>query len=160
MTVTSVDKDPQHRTMTLTAEFPATMAGVWQLWADPRRLERWWGPPSHPATVVEHDLRPGGTVSYYVTGPDGQRSPGRWRVLTVSAPAGLEFEMSDPGIPALRVRVTIGPGPGDRTRMVIVTTFPSTGAMDQLIGMGYEQGLSAAVAQIDEVLAGAAPGAG
>lgn len=160
MTVTSVHKDPQHRTMTLTAEFPASVAGVWQLWADPRRLERWWGPPTHPATVVEHDLRPGGTVSYYVTGPDGERSPGWWRVLSVSAPDGLEFELSDPGIPALRVAVAIQGRPGGSTRMVIVTTFPSTGAMDQLIGMGYEQGLSAAVGQIDDVLSGDRPAVG
>ena len=35
--------------------------------ADPRRLERWWGPPTHSATVVDHDLRPGGRVTYYMT---------------------------------------------------------------------------------------------
>jgi uncharacterized protein YndB with AHSA1/START domain len=152
MTVTGVHKDPETRTMTLTAEFAASAAGVWQLWADPRRLERWWGPPTHPATVVEHDLRPGGKVGYYVTGPDGERSPGWWRVLTVSAPYRLEFELGDPGIPALLVRVGIQGVPGGRTRMVVVTTFPSAGAMDQLIGMGYEQGLAAAVGQTDAVL--------
>ncbi len=148
----SVHKDPATRTMTLSSEFAATVAGVWQLWADPRRLERWWGPPTHPATVVEHDLRAGGTVSYFVTGPDGARSPGWWRVLAVTAPHGLEFELGDPGIPALLVRVRIEECPGGGTRMVIVTTFPTAGAMDQLIGMGYEQGLAAAVGQITEVL--------
>ena len=153
MTVTSVHKDPVNRTMTLTAEFAASAAGVWQLWADPRRLERWWGPPTHPATVVEHDLRPGGRVGYHVTGPDGARSPGWWRVLSVSAPYGLEFELGDPGIPALLVRVRIAEEPGGLTRMVVVTTFPSGAAMDQLIGMGFEQGLSAAIGQIDAVLA-------
>jgi uncharacterized protein YndB with AHSA1/START domain len=158
MTVTDVHKDPVNRTMTLTAEFTATVAGVWQLWADPRRLERWWGPPTHPATVVEHDLRAGGTVSYYVTGPDGERSPGWWRVLAVTPPSGLEFELGDPGIPVLLVRVRIGERPGG-TRMVIVTTFPTPEAMDQLIVMGFEQGLSAAVGQIDALLA-AEPTAG
>ena len=46
--------------MTITAEFDATVERSWQLWADPRQLERWWGPPTYPATVVEHDLVPGG----------------------------------------------------------------------------------------------------
>jgi uncharacterized protein YndB with AHSA1/START domain len=151
MTVTEVRKDPGSRTMTLTAEFAATVAGVWQLWADPRRLERWWGPPTHPATVVEHDLRPGGRVAYFVTGPDGERSPGWWRVLAVAAPYALEFELGDPGIPPLLVRVRIEERPAG-TRMVIVTTFPTTGAMDRLIVMGYEQGLTAAVGQVDAVL--------
>jgi hypothetical protein len=27
--------------------------------ADPRQLERWWGPPTHPATFTKHDLAPG-----------------------------------------------------------------------------------------------------
>ncbi|MEU8231523.1 SRPBCC domain-containing protein [Actinoplanes sp. NPDC048967] len=152
MTVTSVHKDPRTRTMTLTAEFTASAAGVWQLWADPRRLERWWGPPTHPATVVEHDLRAGGEVTYFVTGPDGERRSGWWRVLTVTPPAGLEFEMGDPDIPPLLVRVRIEEQPAGRTRMVVVTTFPSADAMDQLIGMGFEQGLSTAVSQIDAVL--------
>ena len=56
MTVTAVRKDPEALTMTLDAEFDAPAERVWQLWADPRQLERWWGPPTYPATV--HDARP------------------------------------------------------------------------------------------------------
>ena len=60
MTVTNVHKDPDARTMTITAEFDAPVERVWQMWADPRQLERWWGPPTYPATFVDHDLSPGG----------------------------------------------------------------------------------------------------
>jgi len=93
-----------------------------------------------------------------VTGPDGERSPGWWRVLAVRAPYALEFELGDPGIPPLLVRVRIEERPGG-TRMVIVTTFPTADAMDQLIVMGFEQGLTAAVGQVDAVL-DARPAAG
>jgi len=51
MTVTSVDKDLDDLTLTLTADFDAPIERVWELWADPRKLERWWGPPEYPATV-------------------------------------------------------------------------------------------------------------
>jgi uncharacterized protein YndB with AHSA1/START domain len=61
MTVTGIRKDPGSRTMTLDAEFDAAPERVWQLWADPRQLERWWGPPTYPATVDRHDLRPAAT---------------------------------------------------------------------------------------------------
>jgi len=44
MTVTSVLKDPEALTMVLTAEFDASPERVWELWADPRQLERWWKP--------------------------------------------------------------------------------------------------------------------
>ena len=54
MTVTAVRKDTEKLTLTLDAEFDAPAERIWQLWADPRQLERWWGPPTWPATVVDH----------------------------------------------------------------------------------------------------------
>lgn len=76
MTVKSVLRDERALTMTVSAEFDATVERVWQLWADPRKLERWWGPPTHPATVVEHSLVAGGRVTYFMTGPAGERFHG------------------------------------------------------------------------------------
>ena len=66
MTVWNVDKNAEARTMVITAEFKASITTVWQLWADPRLLERWWGPPGYPATFEHHDLTPGGTITYYM----------------------------------------------------------------------------------------------
>ncbi len=152
MGVTGVRKDPVARTMTLTAEWDADPERAWRLWADPRRLERWWGPPDFPATVTEHDLRPGGRVSYVVTGADGSSFPGWWSVREVDPPHGLRFELGDPGIPPLDVAVRMDPRPGGGTRMTITTTFPSDEAMDRLIQMGFEEGLSTAVGQIDGLL--------
>jgi hypothetical protein len=43
--------------------------------------------------------------------------------------------------------------PGGATRMLIETRFPSLQAMDQLIEMGMEEGLAAAMGQIDGILA-------
>ena len=60
MTVTAVRKDPASRSMSIAAEFDASPERVWLLWADPRQLERWWGPPTYPATVTSHDLTAGG----------------------------------------------------------------------------------------------------
>ena len=91
MTVTAVRKDPTKLTLTVDAEFDAPPDRVWELWADPRQLERWWGPPTYPATVQEHDLSPGGGVAYYMTGPEGDRHHGWWRVTSVDAPTSLEF---------------------------------------------------------------------
>ena len=92
MPVTSVVKDADARTMTITARFDAPIERVWRLWSDPRQLERWWGPPDYPATVTEHDLVPGGTVAYAMTGPNGDQHTGWWRVRAVDAPHALEFE--------------------------------------------------------------------
>jgi len=55
MTVTRVTTNPPAGTLTLTATFAAPVERVWQVWADPRQLERWWGrrrtlPPSSSTT--------------------------------------------------------------------------------------------------------------
>jgi uncharacterized protein YndB with AHSA1/START domain len=153
MTVTRVQKDPQARTITITAEFDATVDRVWQVWADPRQLERWWGPPTHPATVVEHDLRPGGTVSYFVTGPDGDRSAGWWRIRAVEPPRRLEFDLGDPNTPTATVRVRIEERAASGTLMVIEAAFPTTGDMDFMVSIGFAEGMSTAAGQIDGVIA-------
>jgi len=84
MTVTAVRKDPVALTMTLTAEFDASPARVWELWADPRQLERWWGPPTYPATFTAHDLAPGSHVEYHMTGPSGDQPHGYWDIVEAS----------------------------------------------------------------------------
>ncbi len=91
MTVTAVHKDPASLTMTLTAEFEASPERVWQLWADPRQLERWWGPPTYPATFTRHDLKPGSRVEYHMTGPSGDQPHGYWDIVDADPPRRLVF---------------------------------------------------------------------
>jgi uncharacterized protein YndB with AHSA1/START domain len=161
MAVTDVHKDPTALTMTITSEWNAAVASVWQLWADPRKLERWWGPPTYPATVVDHDLHPGGTVSYFMTSPEGEKYHGWWKVLAVEEPHRLDIEdgfadaEGNPNevMPTTQSTVTFSELPGGATRMLIETRFPSPEAMQQLVEMGMDEGMSAAMSQIDAILA-------
>jgi uncharacterized protein YndB with AHSA1/START domain len=160
MPVIAVTKDAATATMTLTAWFDAAIERVWQLWSDPRQLERWWGPPEFPATVLDHDLGPGGTVTYLTTGADGDQYRGWWRVRAVDPPRYLEFEDGwaddagnpDPGLPVTMVRVTLAESSQSGTDMEIVWRFPSTEAMEQIVAMGFEAGLTGSVGQIDGLL--------
>ena len=160
MTVTNVHKDLDARTMTITAEFGAPVERVWQMWADPRLLERWWGPPTYPATFVDHDLSPGGDMRYFMTSPEGDRYHGWWRITEVDVPKHLSFQDGfadadgnhDPAMPTTDADVRLEErGPG-RTCMTIESTFPSAEAMEQLLTMGMEEGITLAVGQIDELL--------
>ena len=160
MTVVNVQKDTEALTMTITAEFDAPLKRVWQLWEDPRQLERWWGPPTYPATVTAHDLTPGGAVSYFMTGPDGDQPHGYWRMLEVDAPLGLAFEsgLADdsgnptPNTPSMINRVVLSEQSEGVTRMAIESTFPSLEAMEMFLEMGMQEGITGAVSQIDALL--------
>ena len=160
MTVTSVRKDPETLTMTITAELDATVERAWQLWADPRQLERWWGPPTYPATVVDHELVAGGRVTYFMTGSDGDKAHGWWQVLAAGPPHRLEIRdgfADDSGapndsMPTTTFVVTLTDRDGGGTVMAIETRFPSLEAMEQLAAMGMEEGITAALSQIDAIL--------
>ena len=156
MTVIAVDRDSVALTLTIVSEFDASVERVWQVWADPRQLERWWGPPDYPATVVEHDLTNGGHVIYYMTGPGGEKLHGWWRVVSVDPPRSLEFEEGcgppNEDLPASLAEVRLVET-REKTTMTIITRFASLADMEQLIDMGKGEGTRLAVAQIDATLA-------
>lgn len=169
MPVISSHKDPSALTLTIVSEHDADVARVWQIWEDPRQLERWWGPPTWPATFDQHELVPGSRSTYYMTGPEGEKAGGWWKILSVDAPRTFEFEdgFADDGqgVPTTdttRAVVTLeeadgaegADGAAGRTRMTIVTTFASLGHLDALVTMGMEEGMREAMGQIDTVLAG------
>jgi uncharacterized protein YndB with AHSA1/START domain len=160
MTVTAVEKDAQALTLALTAEFAAPPERVWQLWQDPRQLERWWGPPTYPATFTAHDLRQGGRMEYHLTGPTGDQPKSFWEILEVDPPRRIVlsdgFANADgtpnADFPLSTMEVTIEPLGEARTRMRLLTKFPSKQAMEQLVAMGMVEGLTEAVGQIDAIL--------
>jgi uncharacterized protein YndB with AHSA1/START domain len=161
MTVTSVEKDLEALTMTVTAEYDVPVERAWQLWADPRQLERWWGPPTYPATVEQHDLSPGGTVAYYMTSPEGEKYRGWWQVLESSPPRTLLVKdgfadadgNANADLPTTVMRVSIEDRDGGGVIVTVLSTFPSLEALEQLLAMGMEEGLMAAMGQIDAILA-------
>jgi uncharacterized protein YndB with AHSA1/START domain len=160
MTVTSVVKDFDNLTLTVVADFGAPVERVWQLWADPRQLERWWGPPGHPATVEAHDLTPSGEVTYFLTGPGGEKSRGWWRVTSVDPPTSLEFtdgfadQDGTPiaGMPTITVQVQLTEHDGG-TRMEVRSVFDSREQMEWLVRVGAMELFVQAVGQVDALLA-------
>ena len=165
MSVVSVEKDFESLSLTIVAEFGAPLERVWQLWADPRQLERWWGPPSHPATVEKHDLAVGGEVTYFMTGPGGERSRGWWRVTSVNPPTALEFTdgFANPDgtpndqTPMTAVRMRLAEHDGG-TRMELRFAFESREHMERLERRGAFEVYPQSVGQMDAVLAGGAAG--
>jgi uncharacterized protein YndB with AHSA1/START domain len=160
MTVLSVEKDVENSSLTLIAEFDAPVERVWELWADPRQLERWWGPPTHPATVEKHELSRNGEVTYFMTGPDGEKSRGWWRVSSADPPFSLGFidgfanQDGTPNVdmPTTTVDVRLSEHDG-RTRMRLHFVFESREHMDQLERWGAFEVFPQSVGQIDALLA-------
>jgi uncharacterized protein YndB with AHSA1/START domain len=160
MPVTSVDKDPNTLTMTVVADFAVPVRRLWDAYADPRQLEKFWGPPEWPATFTRHDMAPGGRSAYAMTGPDGERSAGYWEFLAVDAPHSFEVRdgFANPDgtpnteMPSMRMVFRFEPT-ANGSRVTTTTFFNSAAELEQLIGMGMEEGLRSAMGQIDAVVA-------
>jgi uncharacterized protein YndB with AHSA1/START domain len=165
VTVNAVHKDVTAHTMIVSTDLDATPERVWQLWADPRQLERWWGPPSYPATFTQLELRPGGRAQYYMTGPTGDMPQAGWVIVETNPPHSIvikdHFEaqngVPDPSFPITTMYVTIEEIGNGKTRMSIKSEFPDLDAMEKMLGMGMEEGMTQAVGQIDAILAEKVP---
>ena len=159
MSITSVDTDYDRLAVTVISDFDAPIEQVWELWSDPRKLERWWGPPTYPATFEKHDLSPGGEAKYFMTGPEGDRWGGMWRVTAVDPPTSLEFTdafadaegkpITDMPVYTVRVRLT----ERERgTRMEMRSKFESGEDLEKWMSTGTLDGQQAAIAQMDVLL--------
>lgn len=159
MPIQSITTDPKALTLTAIGEYPVPVERLWEVWTDPRQLERFWGPPQWPATFTEHDLRVGGYAKYYMTGPKGEQSCGYWRFEVIeqykrlavadgfAKPDGTPNE----AMPSMRMEFRFE-STSNGSRFVSVTTFPSVEAMEQLVAMGMVEGSREAMGQIDGVL--------
>jgi uncharacterized protein YndB with AHSA1/START domain len=160
MPVTSVETDLDALTMTVVADFSASRQRLWEAYTDPRQLERFWGPVEWPATFTRHDVFVGGRSTYFMTGPDGERSGGFWEFLAVDP--GRSFEVRDgfadergeenPDLPSMRITFEFEDTDGG-SRLVTTTYFGSLEELEQVLEMGVEEGLRSAMSQIDGVLA-------
>lgn len=159
MPITNVVKDPTSLTMTVTADFPVPLRRLWDAYADPRKLERFWGPPTWPATFTRHDMAAGGRSEYTMRGPDGASSSGYWEFISVQAPHSFEVRdgflgpdgNANEALPSMRMIFRFEET-ASGSRVVTTTHFPSAEALEQLLGMGMEEGMRQAMGQMDAVI--------
>jgi uncharacterized protein YndB with AHSA1/START domain len=155
MPLTSVTKDAASLTLTVVGDYPVPQKRLWDAFADPRQLERFWGPPFAPATFTRHDMKVGGRAEYVLALPDGGKWKGSWKFTAVNPISSFEARdgednAEDPNLPA-SMRFTFETTPAG-SRLTIVTWFESVEAMEQTVP-GMEEGLRAAMPQLDAVLA-------
>jgi uncharacterized protein YndB with AHSA1/START domain len=71
--------------------FDAPREKVWKAFTDPEIIPRWWGPHGTTTTVVEMDVRPGGTWRYRSQAPDRDDVTFYGEYLEVDPPQGFKW---------------------------------------------------------------------
>ena len=160
MPLTSATKDAAKLTLTVIGDFPVPQQRLWDAYADPRQLERFWGPPAYPATFTLHDFHVGGRAEFFMTGPNGERWNGSWKFTAVNPISSFAADDGDGKVDDGPASMTFAfETTATGSRMTGVTQFASVEAME-MMASAMEEGIRAATPQLDALLAeGAATGA-
>ncbi|WP_343633840.1 SRPBCC domain-containing protein [Fluviicola sp.] len=153
----SVDKD--NRTITVKREFAAERSLVWDAYTKSEILDQWWGPKPWNARTKSMDFRDGGTWLYAMVGPGGQE---HWSVTNYtkirpeSSFTGTDAFTDSNGtinkdMPQSKWEVSFEEK-GDRTEVTILITYDDLAQLEETIKMGFKEGLSIGMEQLDELL--------
>ena len=145
-------------TNTLIAErwFDAPRDLVWAAMTDPERIPHWWGRHGDVTTVIEHDVRVGGTWRYVSRGPDGIDHPFRGEFLEIDPPsrAVQTFIYDVDGfrdfVSVTTVELT---EEGGRTRLVDHNRFATADQLAGAVASGMATGQAETYERLEAVLA-------
>jgi uncharacterized protein YndB with AHSA1/START domain len=162
MPVTTVETELEDHTLTVIADFDAPVEDVWELWANPGKLGLWWGPPGYATTFEPYELSAGSQMAHCMTGPDGDRHEGVWRIESVDPPRSLELSDADVGesgepndglaLTGMAIELAVH----DRgTRMTVRSTFFSREGMKGM-AEGFAEGLRLSLNRMEALLADSA----
>jgi len=141
--------------------FAAPLARVWAAWTDPAILDRWWAPKPFRTETRSMDFRAGGMWLYAMIGPDGTA---HWcradyeAVNPLESYTGLDAFCDDQGtvntgFPRSRWTVSFR-GEGDMTVVTIEVAYASLADLEKIIEMGFREGFTAALENLDGLFAG------
>lgn len=145
------------RELSITRTIDAPRSAVWRCWVEPALLKQWYCPKPWYASHVEQDIRPGGASLVVMNGPNGEenRLPGQF--LDVAEGQRLVFtdafdgDWRPAGKPFMVGFVELSDAPSGKTLMVWGARHWRDEDRDAHLAMGFEQGWSAAAAQLNEL---------
>jgi uncharacterized protein YndB with AHSA1/START domain len=153
------DVDKTNKTITVTREFDAPLPLVWDAYTKSEILDKWWAPKPWKAKTGSMDFREGGKWQYAMVGPEGEE---HWAVAFYDKIDPLKgFVVRDAFADAQGNINTEMPQSkwdtdftdlGDRTRVKFVITYPDLAQLEEVIKMGFKEGLTLASEGLDELL--------
>jgi len=89
---------------------------VFDAFADPNRLTRWWGPKGFTSTFHEFDLRPGGVWRFVLHGPNGADYQNESVFVEVVKPERIVFDHVSR--PRFQMTLTLDANGGTKTTII------------------------------------------
>jgi uncharacterized protein YndB with AHSA1/START domain len=133
---------------------------VWRAWTTPELIKEWFCPRPWRVTDCALDLRPGGTFSTVMRGPEGQEFPSAGCFLEVVPQERLVFtDALQPGYrpaekPFFTGVILLEDAGAGRTRYTAIAIHRDVEARKQHEQMGFHEGWGKALDQLVELAKG------
>lgn len=157
---TMISKDLANKKLVITREFDAPLPQVWSAWTESDLLDQWWAPKPWKANTKTMDFREGGFWLYYMEGPEGERHYCRADYKTIAPQRSYTYvdafcdEDGNPTgeFPSMNWKnefSEISTG----TKVEVEISFASVADLEKIVEVGFKEGFTAAVGNLDELLA-------
>jgi uncharacterized protein YndB with AHSA1/START domain len=152
-------KDIPNKQLIVVRDFDAPVNLVWKAWTESEILDQWWGPKPWKAETKVMDFKVGGRWLYCMVGPNAEQ---HW--------CRVDFQAIKPQVSVASTSVfcdeeghhnTAMPtmhwlqqfhSAAHGTTVTVVLNFDNEASMENIITMGFQQGFTMGMSNLDEYL--------
>lgn len=154
-----VKKDLAAKTIQITRSFKAPLNKVWRAFTEKELLDQWWGPQPWRAETKYMDFREGGYWLYAMVGPEGEKHWSRadfQSIEPMNSFKGKDGFCDENGTMNTEMPVTewtnVFTETAEGTTVTNTLLFESEKDLQTLVDMGFEQGYSLGLNQLEALL--------
>jgi uncharacterized protein YndB with AHSA1/START domain len=156
---TNIDKDLTGKRIVVSAEFKAERPAVWDAFTKAAILDQWWGPTPWRCETAYQRFEPGGHWHYAMIGPEGDKAWGRMNYYAIDYPESFDMQdiFSDeqggmhPDLPRSKGKVVFKETE-QGTRVDFIMDYETVEGLQQVVEMGFEEGISMCFDQLENCL--------
>lgn len=153
----SVDKG--NKTILVSREFDANLGLVWDAWTKAELLDQWWAPKPYRVETKLLDFTEGGTWLYSMISPTNERHWSRadfQKIETRKSFSSLDAFCDENGNRNPQMSTSVWTNhfsEADETTVVDVSiVFDRLSDLEQMIQMGFKEGFTMCLGNLDELL--------
>ena len=156
---TNIEKNLKEKSILVARAFDAPLTNVWRAYTESNLLEQWWGPSPWRAETKTFDFKVGGAWLYAMVSPEGEK---HWAIMQYTGIEPLvRIEIVDAfcdaeGVINHTFPKSVGSFNFTQTQTGVLVEFKMSYPTEQdiltLVEMGFEQGITTALDQLEKLL--------
>ena len=147
----------ENNTVNIKREFNANRELVWKAWTTAEILDQWWAPKPYKSKTKDMDFKVGGHRFYAMVSPEGQETWAIQKYTSISPQTNFKFlnafadKDENPDLPGSDWDLSFSEFNGTTTVHISIYN-ESRERMEKMIEMGFKEGFTMGLNQMEELL--------